>query len=176
MHKVLKLIILGDSGVGKTALLERFVNKRFSAHFKSTIGADFLMQEISEDDKVTTLQIWDTAGAERFSSLGRVYYRGADCCLLVFDVSVPRTIDSLKFWKSEFQQFCGASEDFPFIVLANKVDREDRCISNEEIQSWCSENGLSIVMETSSKVNNTIPICSLPYLSIVLFSSCLNYL
>eukprot|EP01127_Copromyxa_protea_P018590 TRINITY_DN587_c0_g1_i1.p1 TRINITY_DN587_c0_g1~~TRINITY_DN587_c0_g1_i1.p1 ORF type:complete len:160 (+),score=18.25 TRINITY_DN587_c0_g1_i1:300-779(+) len=114
------------------------------------------MQEISEDDKVTTLQIWDTAGAERFSSLGRVYYRGADCCLLVFDVSVPRTIDSLKFWKSEFQQFCGASEDFPFIVLANKVDREDRCISNEEIQSWCSENGLSIVMETSSKTGQNV--------------------
>ncbi len=74
---LLKVIILGDSGVGKTSLMNQFVNDKFSKQYKATIGADFLTKEILIDDKLVTMQIWDTAGQERFQSLGVAFYRGA---------------------------------------------------------------------------------------------------
>jgi Ras-related protein Rab-7A len=83
---LLKVILLGDSGVGKTSLLERFITNRFSLMYKATIGADFMTKEITlEQNKVVTLQLWDTAGQERFQSLGTSFFRGADCCILVYD-------------------------------------------------------------------------------------------
>jgi len=83
---LIKVVLLGESGVGKTALLDRYVNKQFTS-YKSTIGADFCTCEMEIDDKFITLQIWDTAGQERFHSLGKLFFRGADCCLLVFDLA-----------------------------------------------------------------------------------------
>ena len=79
----MKVIILGDSGVGKTSLMNQFVNKKFSNQYKATIGADFLTKEVMVDDRLVTMQIWDTAGQERFQSLGVAFYRGADSCVLV---------------------------------------------------------------------------------------------
>lgn len=79
---LLKVIILGDSGVGKTSLMNQYVNKKFSNQYKATIGADFLTKEVQVDDRTVTMQIWDTAGQERFQSLGVAFYRGADCCVL----------------------------------------------------------------------------------------------
>jgi Ras-related protein Rab-7A len=73
---LLKIIILGDSGVGKTSIMNRFVNQKFSLQYKSTIGADFLTKEMLVDDRLVTLQLWDTAGPERFQSLGVAFYRG----------------------------------------------------------------------------------------------------
>merc|ERR1712167_311499 len=88
---LLKVIILGDSGVGKTSLMNQYVNKKFSKQYKATIGADFLTKEVLIDDKLITMQIWDTAGQERFQSLGVAFYRGADCCVLVYDVNMAKT-------------------------------------------------------------------------------------
>lgn len=77
------------------------------------------------------LQIWDTAGQERFQSLGVAFYRGADCCVLVFDVSAPNTFKSLDSWQDEFliQASPRDPENFPFVVLGNKVDLENRAVS-----------------------------------------------
>ncbi|CAF2745960.1 unnamed protein product [Rotaria sp. Silwood2] len=80
---LLKIIILGDSGVGKTSLMNQFVLHKFSNDYKATIGANFLTKEVQIDNRLVTMQIWDTAGQERFQSLGVSYYRGADCCVLV---------------------------------------------------------------------------------------------
>ncbi|KFG46412.1 GTPase RAB7, partial [Toxoplasma gondii GAB2-2007-GAL-DOM2] len=99
---LLKVIILGDSGVGKTSLMNQYVNKKFSNQYKATIGADFLTKDVVIDDKEVTVQIWDTAGQERFQSLGVAFYRGADCCVLVFDVTNPKSFESLQSWKEEF--------------------------------------------------------------------------
>jgi len=85
--KLIKVVLLGDSGVGKTSLMERFVNHRFSQQYKATIGADFLSKDVTVEDKSVTMQIWDTAGQERYQSLGSAFYRGADACLLVYDVT-----------------------------------------------------------------------------------------
>ena len=71
-------------------------------HFQATIGADFLTKEVLVDDRMVTLQIWDTAGQERFQSLGVAFYRGADCCVLVYDVTAPNTFKTLESWRDEF--------------------------------------------------------------------------
>ena len=99
---LLKVIILGDSGVGKSSLMNLFVNKKFSNQYKATIGADFLTKEVTVDDRTVTMQIWDTAGQERFQSLGVAFYRGADCCVLVYDVTSPSSFKSLDAWRDEF--------------------------------------------------------------------------
>eukprot|EP00879_Flechtneria_rotunda_P010463 GHRR01010939.1.p1 GENE.GHRR01010939.1~~GHRR01010939.1.p1 ORF type:complete len:125 (+),score=31.91 GHRR01010939.1:67-441(+) len=101
-RKLLKVIILGDSGVGKTSLMNQYVQKKFSKEYKATIGADFLTKEIQIDDKLVTMQIWDTAGQERFQSLGVAFYRGADCCVLVYDVNSTKSFENLDTWRDEF--------------------------------------------------------------------------
>ena len=86
-HKYLfKVIILGDSGVGKTSLLQQFVNRQFSMSYKAAVGADLLSKEVCVDGEAVTLQIWDTAGQERFKSIGGAFYKGSDCCVIVYDV------------------------------------------------------------------------------------------
>lgn len=150
---LLKVIILGDSGVGKTSLMNQFVNKKFSNQYKATIGADFLTKEVIVDDRVVTMQIWDTAGQERFQSLGVAFYRGADCCVLVFDVAAPTSFKSLESWRDEFliQASPRDPENFPFVILGNKVDLESRTVSAKRAQQWCqSKNGIPY-FETSAK-------------------------
>nr|ACF81381.1 unknown [Zea mays] len=100
---LLKVIVLGDSGVGKTSLMNQYVHKKFSQQYKATIGADFVTKEVLIEDRLVTLQIWDTAGQERFQSLGVAFYRGADCCVLVYDVNSNRLAHQiLKLFPSSY--------------------------------------------------------------------------
>lgn len=147
------MIILGDSGVGKTSLMNQFVNKKFSNQYKATIGADFLTKEVIVDDRIVTMQIWDTAGQERFQSLGVAFYRGADCCVLVFDVTAPNTFKSLESWRDEFliQASPRDPENFPFVILGNKVDLENRAVSAKRAQQWCQSKNDIEYFETSAK-------------------------
>merc|ERR1719201_1245805 len=116
---LLKVIILGDSGVGKTSLMNQYVNRKFSNQYKATIGADFLTKEVMIEDKMVTMQIWDTAGQERFQSLGVAFYRGADCCVLVYDITRAKSFDSLNSWSEEFliQASPRDPNNFPFAVI-----------------------------------------------------------
>ncbi|XP_073942549.1 RAS oncogene family member Rab7 [Choristoneura fumiferana] len=150
---LLKVIILGDSGVGKTSLMNQFVNKKFSNQYKATIGADFLTKEVIVDDRIVTMQIWDTAGQERFQSLGVAFYRGADCCVLVFDVTAPNTFKSLESWRDEFliQASPRDPENFPFLILGNKVDLENRAVTLKRAQQWCQSKNDIPFYETSAK-------------------------
>ncbi|KAK6435714.1 Rab GTPase ypt7 [Oleoguttula sp. CCFEE 5521] len=152
---LLKVIILGDSGVGKTSLMNQYVNKKFSASYKATIGADFLTKEVLVDDRLVTMQLWDTAGQERFQSLGVAFYRGADCCVLVYDVNNSKSFDTLDSWRDEFliQASPMDPESFPFVVLGNKVDVEEskRMISSKRAQAFCQAKGGIPYFETSAK-------------------------
>ncbi|XP_071486891.1 ras-related protein Rab-7a-like [Diadema setosum] len=150
---LLKVIILGDSGVGKTSLMNQYVNKKFSNQYKATIGADFLTKEVMVDDRFVTMQIWDTAGQERFQSLGVAFYRGADCCVLVFDVTSPNSFKSLDSWRDEFliQASPRDPEHFPFVVLGNKIDLDNRIVSPKRSQSWCDSKNSIPYFETSAK-------------------------
>eukprot|EP00696_Hemimastix_kukwesjijk_P014351 gnl/Hemi2/28338_TR9362_c0_g1_i1.p2 gnl/Hemi2/28338_TR9362_c0_g1~~gnl/Hemi2/28338_TR9362_c0_g1_i1.p2 ORF type:complete len:212 (-),score=76.63 gnl/Hemi2/28338_TR9362_c0_g1_i1:127-762(-) len=149
---LLKVIILGDSNVGKTSLMHQYVHQKFSQQYKATIGADFLTKEIVVDDRLVTMQIWDTAGQERFQSLGVAFYRGADCCVLCFDVTNGKSFDSLTTWKDEFTAQASPPDaaSFPFVVLGNKIDKPDRVITDRRAQNWCS--GIPY-FETSAKQN-----------------------
>ncbi|KAB5541428.1 hypothetical protein DKX38_014402 [Salix brachista] len=181
---LLKVIILGDSGVGKTSLMNQYVNRKFSNQYKATIGADFLTKEVQFEDRLFTLQmgsklvtvpgtlweklptliaacilcsmIWDTAGQERFQSLGVAFYRGADCCVLVYDVNSMKSFDNLNNWREEFliQASPSDPENFPFVVLGNKVDVDggnSRVVSEKKARAWCASKGNIPYFETSAK-------------------------
>ncbi|PIN22112.1 Ras-related GTPase [Handroanthus impetiginosus] len=153
---LLKVIILGDSGVGKTSLMNQYVNKKFSNQYKATIGADFLTKEVQFEDRLFTLQIWDTAGQERFQSLGVAFYRGADCCVLVYDVNVMKSFDNLNNWREEFliQASPSDPENFPFVVIGNKIDVDggnSRVVSEKKARAWCASKGNIPYFETSAK-------------------------
>ncbi|XP_035781326.1 ras-related protein Rab-7a [Anopheles aquasalis] len=150
---LLKVIVLGDSSVGKTSLMNQYVNKRFSNQYKATIGADFLTKEVVIDERVVTMQIWDTAGQERFQSLGVAFYRGADCCVLVYDTTAPNTFKNLESWRDEFliQASPRDPDHFPFVVLGNKIDLENRAVSTKRAQQWCQAKNNIPYFETSAK-------------------------
>lgn len=105
------------------------------------------------DDRLVTMQIWDTAGQERFQSLGVAFYRGADCCVLVYDVTAPSTFKSLDSWRDEFliQASPRDPDRFPFVVLGNKVDLENRAVSTKRAQQWCMSKNDIPYFETSAK-------------------------
>jgi Ras-related protein Rab-7A len=150
------MIILGDSGVGKTSLMNRWVRHKFSMDYKATIGADFMTKEMTINDKEVTLQIWDTAGQERFQSLGVAFYRGADCCMLVYDVTNKESFERLETWKTEFliQAQPKRPESFPFLLVGNKIDRlvgDERVIPLSQIQDWCEKTMSISYVETSAK-------------------------
>eukprot|EP01112_Ceratiomyxa_fruticulosa_P005945 TRINITY_DN1674_c0_g2_i3.p1 TRINITY_DN1674_c0_g2~~TRINITY_DN1674_c0_g2_i3.p1 ORF type:complete len:206 (-),score=35.47 TRINITY_DN1674_c0_g2_i3:1178-1795(-) len=151
---LLKVILLGDPGVGKTSLLDRFVNRKFSATYKATIGADFVTKEVEVDGKFITLQIWDTAGQERFQALGNQFYRGADCCILVYDVTIPKTFEDVETWRNEFlvQSQILDPDSFPFVLIGNKIDQEnERAVSSQAVKRYCQSNGKIQHLETSAK-------------------------
>jgi len=150
---LLKVIILGDSSVGKTSLMNQYVSKRFTTSYKATIGADFCTKEVVVDDRVVTMQIWDTAGQERFQSLGVAFYRGADCCVLVYDVTSPNSFKNLDSWREEFLIQAGPKDPdhFPFVVLGNKMDLENRQVSTRRAQQWCQSKNDIPHFETSAK-------------------------
>jgi len=154
---LLKIIILGDSGVGKTSLMNQYVNKKFSNQYKATIGADFLTKEVMIEEKLVTMQIWDTAGQERFQSLGVAFYRGADACVLVYDVTTPKSFKQLQSWQEEFliQALPQDPDNFPFIVLGNKVDKtDDRKVPLEEALAFCKKKTKPIDHFETSAMHN----------------------
>ena len=157
---LLKIIILGDSGVGKTSLMNQYVNQRFSSQYKATIGADFLTKEVTIDDKLVTLQIWDTAGQERFQSLGVAFYRGADACILVYDITSEKSFEQLNSWRDEFLNHAKprSPENFPFVVIGNKVDRPeaDRRVPKSNANNWCKSKGPKPIPNFETSANETV--------------------
>ena len=155
---MLKVILLGDSGVGKTSLINQFVNKTFSSPYKLTIGTDCHTRDVIIEDQHVTLQIWDTAGQERFQALNTAFYRGADCCILTYDVSNSGSFKSLDCWMDEFliQSSCQDPENFPFVVIGNKIDLENREISTNKAKTWCENRNDIPYFETSAKKGQNI--------------------
>ena len=155
-----KVVAIGDSGVGKTSLIQMFEHSKFTESFKPTIGADFSNKEISINGRIVTLQIWDTAGQERYQSLGTAFYRGADCCLLVYDITNPSTFENILTWKTSFLQksMVLLPDNFPFIVVGNKLDleEENRQVSSQQLQRFCYENGNMLFIEASAKQNQNV--------------------
>ncbi|XP_059285426.1 ras-related protein Rab7-like isoform X1 [Lycium ferocissimum] len=142
--------------------MNKYIHKKFCQQYKATIGANFVTKVLQIDDRLVTLQIWDTAGQERFQSLGLAFYRGADCCVLVYDVNVMRLFDNLDDWHEEIfkevwfivlQASPPDAKTFPFILLGNKINIDggnSRVVSEKKAKHWCSSKGIPY-FETSAK-------------------------
>lgn len=150
---LLKVLILGDGRVGKSSLMNRFVNNEFDSQSFHTIGVECLNKEVIVKDEVYTMQIWDTAGQERFKSLRTPFYRGTDICLLTFDVNDPQSFENISMWRKEFLHYADVRnpDTFPFVLLGNKVDLGSRKVDEKQAREWCASNGNMPYFETSAK-------------------------
>uniref|UniRef100_A0A5F5PFA9 small monomeric GTPase n=1 Tax=Equus caballus TaxID=9796 RepID=A0A5F5PFA9_HORSE len=146
-----KLLLIGDSGVGKTCVLFRFSEDAFNSTFISTIGIDFKIRTIELDGKRIKLQIWDTAGQERFRTITTAYYRGAMGIMLVYDITNEKSFDNIRNWIRNIEEH--ASADVEKMILGNKCDVNDkRQVSKERGEKLALDYGIKF-METSAKAN-----------------------
>jgi len=143
--------------------MNQYCIKKFTNQYRATIGADFLTKELVLESRIATMQIWDTvhyfepsfffrdvlsffflkAGQERFQSLGTAFYRGADACMIVFDVNVARSFENIESWMSEFLIQCNpkSPDTFPFVVVGNKIDSPNRVVTTKRAEAWCAAKG-----------------------------------
>lgn len=144
-----KLVLLGESAVGKSSLVLRFVKGQFHEYQESTIGAAFLTQTICLDDTVVKFEIWDTAGQERYHSLAPMYYRGAQAAIVMYDITNKESFARAQSWISELQK--QASPNIIIALAGNKTDLENlRAVQYDEGKIFADENNL-LFMETSAK-------------------------
>jgi len=146
---LIKLLLIGDSGVGKSCLLLRFSDDSFTPSFITTIGIDFKIRTIELEGKRIKLQIWDTAGQERFRTITTAYYRGAMGILLVYDVTDDKSFANIRNWIRNIEQH--ASENVNKILIGNKCDLVDKkMIDTAKGKALADEYGIKF-METSAK-------------------------
>ena len=152
----IKLVLLGESAVGKTALALRFAEGQFCETQKPTIGASFLTKTVSPgpDDKKVKFEIWDTAGQERFHSIAPMYYRGAQAAIVVYDITKEDTFERAKTWVKELQQ--QASSNIVIALAGNKSDLAiNRWVEYDEASAFAEENNF-LFMETSAKTTENV--------------------
>ena len=143
-----KVVLIGDSGVGKSNLLSRFTRNEFNLDSKSTIGVEFATRTINVDGKTVKAQIWDTAGQERYRAITSAYYRGAVGALLVYDISKHATYGNVTRWLKELRDH--ADSNIVIMLVGNKSDLKHlRAVPTEEAKTFATENELSFI-ETSA--------------------------
>ena len=171
---IIKIIVLGSSNVGKSALIKRYTTGKFSKVRQSTLGSDFMTKIVDMMGYHVIIQIWviymsilfsrfckitcycvkDTAGQERFQSgsIGAPFYRGSNGCLLVYDVTNEASIEQLVQWRDELMNRMGNDKYLPIVVVGNKIDilRGDIGLNQIDVHAWCQENKYGYV-ETSAK-------------------------
>ena len=138
MTRDCKLVILGDSQVGKTSLVHYFVNDEFRAGFKETIGAEVSSKYETIDNRQIHVLIWDTAGQERYKSITKQFFRGADACILVADLTNIQSFESLPSWLDNLlSEVDKANDEFPIVLFANKSDlTEQRTVTPEIVDRY----------------------------------------
>ena len=149
-----KILLLGDSGVGKSSLLLRYTKNEFISDMRSTIGVEFALKYITIDNYQLKIQIWDTAGMERYRSITNAYYKGAKGVIVLYDICRKKSFENVDKWIDDFKS--KADDDAVIILIGNKSDLDDkREVSKEEGESKAQMNKFAF-METSAKDNNNV--------------------
>ena len=151
---LLKYIIIGDSAVGKSNILLRYIHDKFNEEFHSTIGVEFGAKNLDIDGKIFRIQVWDTAGQETFRSITRAYYKNSVCSFVVYDISNRTTFDNIKSWVDDCKKL--SPKAVLMILVGNKTDLEDkREVSYEEGSIYAQKNGM-LFFECSAKTGQNI--------------------
>ena len=144
----IKIVVVGDSGVGKTNLIRRFINNEFSENLKATIGVEFMSKTYRINKHLFKIEIWDTAGQERYKSITAVYYKGAKGALVVYDTTEQATFDDIDKWMFEIKD--KTSKDIKLMIIGNKIDlKDEREVKNEDALKKAVSLGIPL-METSA--------------------------
>ena len=155
--RIVQLLVIGDSSVGKTSLITRYTNGTFKEEYLATVGLDYYSKNEEINNQIIQIKLWDTAGQERFKALTQNYFRNAEGVLLAFDVTNEESFNNLKDWISSIKINMEAKNIFlPLIVVGNKIDMEnDREITKEEAEKFASENKYKY-FETSAKTGEGV--------------------
>ena len=152
---IFKLVLIGDTCVGKSCILVRFSDDIFDDNYVTTIGVDFRFKTMVVKNKVVKIQIWDTAGQERYRSITTAYYRGAAAIIICCDCTNEESFNNIKNWVEEIGKYTD-KDAVDKMVFMNKCDlTEDRCIKKEDIDKFEKENGIK-VLEVSAKTGEGI--------------------
>ncbi|XP_057529194.1 ras-related protein RABA2a [Amaranthus tricolor] len=148
-----KVVLVGDSGVGKSNLLSRFTRNEFCLESKSTIGVEFATRTLQVEGRTVKAQIWDTAGQERYRAITSAYYRGALGALLVYDVTKPTTFDNVNRWLKELRDHADAN--IVIMLIGNKTDLKHlQAVATEDAQSFADKEGLSFIETSALEATN----------------------
>lgn len=154
MSDLYKILLVGDSGVGKSSMLARFTNPTSEMNILPTTGIDFRIRTLQIDDRMIKLQIFDTAGQERFRTVTNSYYRGANGIILVYDVTDKESFRHAWDWKAEIERY--AKPSIPMLLVGNKCDvRKERQVQKEDAEKFANIGGM-LPMEVSAKENQNI--------------------
>ncbi|XP_076626029.1 ras-related protein Rab-18-B [Colletes latitarsis] len=154
---VLKLLMIGESNVGKSSIILRFTENEFFDYMQSTIGMDYKTKQITIDGNTVKLAIWDTAGQERFRTLTPSYYRDGQGAILVYDVTNRITFMKLETWLNELNTYCNKT-DIVKMVVGNKIDLPNREVSTEEGLQFARRHQ-TLYIESSAKTSDGIKCC-----------------
>ena len=150
---IFKLVLIGDSGVGKTNILTRYTKNEFSLATQTTVGVEFGSKIIKKNDKLIKLQIWDTAGQERYKSITSAYYKGSKGAFVVYDISRKPTFENVDKWIGELKT--NASEDVLIMLVGNKSDLEDkREVQIDEVKKKAEQHKIAFCETSALKGNN----------------------
>ncbi|KAL3356264.1 hypothetical protein AABB24_017116 [Solanum stoloniferum] len=148
-----KIVLIGDSGVGKSNLLSRFTRNEFCLESKSTIGVEFATRTLKVEGRIIKSQIWDTAGQERYRAITSAYYRGALGALLVYDVTKPISFENVSRWLKELRDH--ADSNIVIMLIGNKTDLKHlRAVATEDAQSYAEREGLSFIETSALEATN----------------------
>eukprot|EP00347_Sterkiella_histriomuscorum_P001773 403370738 len=149
-----KLVMLGDSGVGKSNLLMRYTKNEFNVNSTMTMGIEFATKTIqTAQNQIIRAQIWDTCGQERYRSLTSAYYRGAVGALMVYDVTSQKSFDNVQVWLKELRQF--AESNIVVLLVGNKIDLKDkREVRKEDASQFAQEQGIAFIETSALECSN----------------------
>lgn len=148
-----KIVLIGDSGVGKSNILSRFTRNEFCLESKSTIGVEFATRTLQVEGKTVKAQIWDTAGQERYRAITSAYYRGAVGALLVYDITKKQTFDNLQRWLRELRDH--ADSNIVILMAGNKSDLNHlRAVQEDDGQTLAEREGLSFLETSALEASN----------------------